>query len=108
DEQSKMEGLERGANDFLTKPFSSLEVRKRLHNLLVAGELEENLRSTNQRLETTLRNLRETEAQLVQSEKINALGTLSAGLLHEINNPLNFTLTAVEIAQQEAAPEVQE
>jgi signal transduction histidine kinase len=108
DEQSKMEGLERGANDFLTKPFSSLEVRKRLHNLLVAGELEENLRTTNQRLETTLRNLRETEAQLVQSEKINALGTLSAGLLHEINNPLNFTLTAVEIAQQEAAPEVQE
>jgi two-component system sensor histidine kinase PhcS len=44
--------------------------------------------------------LKATEAQLVQSEKMNALGSLSAGLLHEINNPLNFTLTAVQVAQE--------
>ena len=42
--------------------------------------------------------LKSTEAQLIQSEKMSALGKLSAGLLHEINNPLNFTLTAAEIA----------
>jgi two-component system sensor histidine kinase PhcS len=35
----------------------------------------------------------------VQSEKINALGSLAAGLLHEINNPLNYTLTALQLAQ---------
>lgn len=99
DEQSKLEALERGANDFLTKPFSSLEVRKRIYNLMLGAELEENLRTTNRNLETTLRTLRETEAQLIQSEKVNALGTLSAGLLHEINNPLNFTMTAIQIAQ---------
>lgn len=101
DERSKMEALERGANDFLTKPFSSLEVRKRINNLVRGAELEESLRRTNQDLETALRNLRETEAQLIQSEKVNALGTLSAGLLHEINNPLNFTMTAIQIAQGE-------
>ena len=99
DEKSKLEALERGANDFLTKPFSSLEVRKRIHNLMRGAELEESLRSTNRDLENTLRTLRETETQLIQSEKVNALGTLSAGLLHEINNPLNFTMTAVQIAQ---------
>jgi signal transduction histidine kinase len=101
DEESRLEALRRGANDFLTKPFSSLEVRTRLNNLLRAAELEDRLRATNADLEKTLRSLRETEAQLIQSEKINALGTLSAGLLHEINNPLNYTLTAVEIAKGE-------
>ncbi|MCB9893918.1 MAG: response regulator [Planctomycetes bacterium] len=99
DEKAKLDALERGANDFLTKPFSSLEVAKRLDNLLRSAELEDNLRSTNKQLEHTIRTLRETEAQLIQSEKVNALGTLSAGLLHEINNPLNFTLTAVQVAK---------
>lgn len=102
DEDSKLEALERGANDFLTKPFSSMEVRTRLSNLLRGAELEGRLRSTNAELKDTIRTLKETEAQLIQSEKINALGTLSAGLLHEINNPLNFTLTAVQIALGEA------
>ncbi|MBZ0135738.1 MAG: response regulator [Planctomycetes bacterium] len=101
DEESKLEALERGANDYLTKPFSSLEVRKRVYNLMRGAELEDRLRATNRDLENTLRSLRQTEAQLIQSEKINALGTLSAGLLHEINNPLNFTMTAVQIAQAE-------
>ena len=101
DEESRIEALRRGASDFLTKPFSSLEVRTRLSNLLRAAELEERLRATNTDLQNTLRSLRETEAQLIQSEKINALGTLSAGLLHEINNPLNYTLTAVELAKDE-------
>lgn len=101
DERSKLDALQRGANDFLTKPFSTLEVRTRIDNLIRAAELEGRLRSTNQQLETTIRTLRQTEAQLIQSEKINALGTLSAGLLHEINNPLNYTMTAVQLAQDE-------
>jgi signal transduction histidine kinase len=104
DEESRIEALERGANDFLTKPFSSLEVRKRLGNLLRGAQLEVDLRATNQRLEQTLRTLRATEAQLIQSEKVNALGTLAAGLLHEINNPLNYTMTAVQVAQSELEP----
>jgi two-component system sensor histidine kinase PhcS len=53
-------------------------------------------------LEVTLARLKDAEVQLVQSEKMNALGKLAAGLLHEINNPLNFTITALGVAQQEA------
>ncbi|HYE57086.1 MAG TPA: ATP-binding protein, partial [Rhodothermales bacterium] len=41
-------------------------------------------------LEKTLTNLRETQAQLVQSEKMASLGQLTAGIAHEIKNPLNF------------------
>ena len=56
----------------------------------------------NAELERTLVQLREAEAQLIQSEKMNALGSLAAGLLHEINNPLNYTMTAVQLAQLSA------
>lgn len=101
DEQSKITALERGADDFMTKPFSTTELQTRLRNLLRAAELEEQLRTHNEKLQATLKKLQETEVQLVQSEKMNALGKLSAGLLHEINNPLNFTFMALQVAEQE-------
>lgn len=104
DESSKITALEHGADDFLTKPFSSLEVKTRLGNLLRARELEEGLRNRNVDLEHTLTRLQETESQLVQSEKMSGLGTLAAGLLHEINNPLNFAMTAIQLLQEEEAP----
>ena len=100
DEASKLEALESGVDDFLTKPFSSIEVRTRLKNLLQTSALQRDLRARNVDLEEAMARLKATEAQLVQSEKMNALGSLSAGLLHEINNPLNFTLTAVQVAQE--------
>src|SRR6185312_7464116 len=90
------------ADDFLTKPFSTVELQTRLANLLRSAELEEQVRARNKELETTIKKLQDTEVQLVQSEKMNALGKLSAGLLHEINNPLNFTFMALQMAEQEA------
>jgi signal transduction histidine kinase len=100
DEHSKIAALQRGADDFLTKPFSTTEVRTRLANLLQNARLEEDLRQQNVQLEQTLHRLKETEVQLVQSEKMNALGKLASGLLHEIHNPLNFTLMAIQVARQ--------
>jgi signal transduction histidine kinase len=54
-----------------------------LHSAQVAREKAEEL-------EKTLVELQQTEAQLVQSEKMSGLGQLVAGIAHEINNPVNF------------------
>ena len=46
-------------------------------------------------LEHTIEQLKETETQLVQTEKLASLGRMSAGIIHEINNPLNFATTGL-------------
>ncbi|MDN5849026.1 MAG: ATP-binding protein [Nitrococcus sp.] len=103
DETTKLTALENGADDFLTKPFSGIEVQTRLHNLLRSAKLEQDLQSRNEELRTTLDELTQTQDHLIHSEKINALGRLSAGLLHEVNNPLNYALTALEVVKNEPA-----
>jgi len=49
----------------------------------------------NKELGDTIQKLTEAESQLVQSEKMASLGRMSAGIIHEINNPLNFATTGL-------------
>src|SRR5687768_10276443 len=55
---------------------------------------------TNKVLETTLANLKATQSQLVQQEKMASLGELTAGIAHEIQNPLNFVNNFSEVNKE--------
>jgi signal transduction histidine kinase len=54
----------------------------------------------NAKLENTLANLQATQKQLVQSEKMASLGELTAGIAHEIQNPLNFVNNFSEVSTE--------
>lgn len=60
--------------------------------------LEEKVRQRTDALQHSLEELRTTQTQLVQSEKMASLGELTAGIAHEIQNPLNFVNNFSEVS----------
>lgn len=62
-------------------------------NVLLETKVKERtvaLSASNQELNKTLEDLKQAQSQLVESEKMASLGQLTAGIAHEINNPINF------------------
>lgn len=59
------------------------------------GERTKDLQKSNDELNDTLSKLQKAQVQLVESEKMVSLGQLTAGVAHEINNPINFVLSNV-------------
>ncbi len=89
-----VEGMEAGADDFLTKPFDRDELRVRLRAAERIVNLEQSLAEQN-------RVLRETQAALVQTEKLASLGRLAAGVAHEINNPIAYVTNNLVVIRRD-------
>jgi two-component system sensor histidine kinase PhcS len=70
--------------------------------------LKAELADNNAQLEATNRDLAEIKGQMLQQEKMAALGTLAAGLLHEVNNPVNYCMMAIDVAIEDPAARASE
>ncbi len=69
--------------------------------------LEEKVKHRTEQLQKSIEDLRATQSQLIQSEKMASLGELTAGIAHEIQNPLNFVNNFSEV-NTELADELKE
>ncbi|QHT68740.1 PAS domain S-box protein [Rhodocytophaga rosea] len=78
---------------------AELELKEAYHELQMSEEQlrqrGEELRAMNEVMENTIVELKTTQSHLVQSEKMASLGQLTAGIAHEINNPVNFIYVGI-------------
>ncbi|MBD2742345.1 response regulator [Coleofasciculus sp. FACHB-1120] len=99
DTTDKVKGLQLGAVDYITKPFRQEEALARIQTHLKIRrlsleleqqkkELEQVVQNRTAELTCTLQELKKTQLQLIQNEKLSTIGQLVSGIAHEINNPV--------------------
>jgi signal transduction histidine kinase len=119
-EEIAVELMKEGASEYIRKPFNNRDLVERLDNVLRIREIELHNKSLqqehvrllkeidnwNRELQKRVREktdaLQKAQTEIAQSDKLAALGYLSAGMAHEIRNPLNSISLFVQLMRQNA------
>jgi signal transduction histidine kinase len=117
-EEVAVELMKNGASEYILKPFNNINLVERLKNVLRIREIELHNRELQKQQERLLLEieqwnlelqkrvrekseaLQNAQQEIVQSEKLAAMGYLSAGVAHEIRNPLNSISLFVQLMRQ--------
>ncbi|MDR3581327.1 MAG: response regulator [Oryzomonas sp.] len=120
-EELAVELMKGGASEYILKPFNNRSLLERLDSVLRIRDIElhnkalqreqarlvEEIDNWNQELQKRVREkteaLQKAQSEIAQSEKLAALGYLSAGMAHEIRNPLNTISLFVQLMRQNSA-----
>ncbi len=107
EEQSLKGFFEMGAFDYITKPVKEQEFISRVKNALNQQALQKKLYQTisviqeqNQELEDLNQQLKTSQMMIIQQEQLAGIGHLAAGVAHEINNPLGYIISNVNILKE--------
>ncbi len=87
-EESRVEGLEQGADDYLVKPFSARELVARVAARIALARLRREMAERH-----IQERLRHAEAELARISRLTTMGQLTASIAHEINQPLSAIVT---------------
>ena len=90
----KVKAFQVGGVDYITKPFQIEEVYARVEVHLNLISAQKAIEEKNAAIENALSELQAAQQQLIRNEKMAAIGILTAGIAHEINNPVNFIKTS--------------
>jgi len=95
--------IQMGAEDYLMKPFDPVLLSARIGASLEKKRLRDEEHRRTEELQNVIIQLRRTQDQLLVQENLASLGALTAGIAHEIRNPLNFINNFASAAKDLAA-----
>ena len=95
-----LKGLQLGAYDYIVKPYRPLELAARIGLQLRLHEQQILLAQKNQELTKANDEVKKAQAAVVHAERLAAIGSLSAGLVHELSTPIGFVLSNTKTLKQ--------